>query len=514
MNSDSLNLKCTLFAVILLTTAFTTDSFAYQSQGKQGKISGYFSSEAVWTGKYPVIFTESFMNSRNRYGRILEITDEGISFKQNNSLLSGGQGTQFYTFGELDGVIDSSGHLIHGKVPDRLKRIPKIILEIENRSTGTNQPVLLKPNQLFNVPLEAGDYRVKQVYLQRHRAPKIPIESADRIAFSVTADRNTFIGHLKLRSDPADMFTLRQTISENLKPVIVTEKEIRTYYKDTFLVSAGKVAGLSAGGAIFGALLGLPFATSSGDKFDLVFPAAVTAGMYLFPVLAFDAVSGNNRNEAKSKLLMGIGDRPVIDSTEQQLYSISAGMTHTQARKSPSNKSTHFTVSLNKKWISSGPFLFLGGISLIQREYQTDTLAVEYELGNYGTSTFSNSVLNIDYSFQPGFKYQLSKNLSMEFFAGLSHSVAVSTHTKSNTISRDYSDPNFEPPPDGPDARSHSDPGKHGHLLSYIFSGRINYNRSLFEFRFLQTRNEDEIIDEIVFHDRVKTLTFLIGYTF
>ncbi len=128
-------------------------------------------------------------------GKLISIDSNGVTFDQDNVGFSDEE-VRFYPYDTLYGVIDTTGSLIYGSIPEYYAVTHKLEIELLNLTTKEYARLVLSPNEPFAYCINEGKYKVSGIkFISKNEVEDIGIDFPE-ITFEVASEITNYLGNI------------------------------------------------------------------------------------------------------------------------------------------------------------------------------------------------------------------------------------------------------------------------------------------------------------------------------
>lgn len=128
-------------------------------------------------------------------GELISIDSNGVTFDPDNVGFSDQEAT-FFPYDTLYGVIDTTGALIYGSVPEYYAIQHKLEIELLNLTTKDFARLVLPPNEPFAYCIKEGNYKVSGIkFIGKNNVEDIGTDFPE-CTFEVVADSTNYLGNI------------------------------------------------------------------------------------------------------------------------------------------------------------------------------------------------------------------------------------------------------------------------------------------------------------------------------
>jgi hypothetical protein len=168
-------------------------------------IVGFYYPEMIWSGRFPALLKRENNLTYPVYGKIVSIKEAGVIFIPN--LIDGEPNSESYLYSKDDllAVIDSSGHVIYGKLSSKYLK-PKDPLDVRITVHNEKQPkrfkyqFKMKMNQKFEFCIKPGRYTIVGIQFQSGQNRVEAGTEFPKMIFKVDSNVKNYIGDIYLNS--------------------------------------------------------------------------------------------------------------------------------------------------------------------------------------------------------------------------------------------------------------------------------------------------------------------------
>jgi len=202
-------MKNLLLCVILLSFAMMSCSGGKavrfdKNSSCRTVIEGSFQDDYLWKGKVAAIVTENFNGTTTKYGKIVEVNDDGIVFDEEKQNYLSNPDPKKYSFKDLVCVIDENRNVIHGTVPGRYKITWTLDMELANKADSTQKKVKIKlvQGEKFAYCIAPGTYYVSKIVFKNNRDFVDVSTDIPNMRFEVAPNCINYVGDIHLDNLP------------------------------------------------------------------------------------------------------------------------------------------------------------------------------------------------------------------------------------------------------------------------------------------------------------------------
>lgn len=152
-----------LFIFLLVTGCSSYELTKYSHNSScSTTIEGNYYKDIESSYSYPAIFVKMTKYPKLVRGKLISIDDKGVIFDPDNIGFSN-QPETFFSYDTLFGVIDNSGKLVYGDIPDFFALKHKMIIGLTESKTQQYVELILEPNEPFAYCLNPGNYSISSI---------------------------------------------------------------------------------------------------------------------------------------------------------------------------------------------------------------------------------------------------------------------------------------------------------------------------------------------------------------
>jgi hypothetical protein len=196
-------MKSKIFAIcLILVLSFFNIGCAHKEltkyvddKGCLATIEGNYYKGISSTIDPPNIFLKMPKAPKLLKGKLLSIDSKGVTFDQDNVGFSDEE-AMFYPYDTLYGVIDTTGALIYGSVPEYYAVQHKLEIELLNQTTKEFARLVLSPNEPFAYCIKEGKYKVAGIkFIGKSDIEDIGTDLPE-ITFEVVSAITNYLGNI------------------------------------------------------------------------------------------------------------------------------------------------------------------------------------------------------------------------------------------------------------------------------------------------------------------------------
>lgn len=160
-------------------------------------IEGIYYNETSSTIPPPNIFLKMPKYPKLLKGELISIDSMGVIFDPDNIGFTD-YGPTFYPYDTLYGVIDTSGKLIYGSIPDYFAIKHTLMLGFERSDTREIVRLILQPNEPFAYCIDTGSYKITEInFVTKNKIEEIGYDLPD-ITIEIVPGSVNYLGNIYL----------------------------------------------------------------------------------------------------------------------------------------------------------------------------------------------------------------------------------------------------------------------------------------------------------------------------
>ncbi len=211
MLSRKMRLPLIILTALLLTGCATTNLKTFeQNHSCSTTLEGYYHEFTVLKVDHPCLFVKDKRGPVFLTGELIQNDSAGVLFKKKAGGLYSNDPV-YYPIDTLLAIVDSSGKVVYGEVPEKYILDMHMTIELEdiNNPDRTMLNMELDPDHSFAYCMEPGEYRIKQIIWENDRKDVIEGMDLPVITFTVESGKVNYLGEIYIdKNKPGDPGTV------------------------------------------------------------------------------------------------------------------------------------------------------------------------------------------------------------------------------------------------------------------------------------------------------------------